>query len=376
MTDRSSLSFGWARAWGALLFTSVAALPLAGCELITDAGEYAVYDGLCNRCPKSTHDLRHPPCPNQSEVQDTGETYTYAARKLFFGKPEDWREGSSFSLGYDLDCSERPNGARPVLCRERPGASDELPWEHLPRGIDNALATRIFGPLYDTAAMFGQNIDLDATYSADQEEGRLGTLITITGWNGTADDPAVVVSLHSSPGVSAENGPPRWDGTDTWDLYSDIPGNISRYFQIENMPGYVANGMLVIDYRSRGDISYRFGSPQTSFRITVREVSFIGYLDTERLTNFNMVAVAPLVSIFDEVDEAAKVLSSCDPAGEAFLKEKLEQLLIFAVDMPTEPGRPVNDVCDGISFAWALDGQRALVGGFKEESALPDAGCL
>jgi hypothetical protein len=356
--------------------TLIAALAGSGCELITRADEYAVYEGLCNTCPKSASELRHAPCPNDSAIPNTSERYVYAARKLYFGKPADWEENAAtFALGYDMDCSNRPNDGRPVLCKPRAGATDD-PWLQLPRGIDNSLATRIFGPLYETAAKAGREINLDETYSADQEVGRLGTLVVIDEWNGTPDDPAVVMSIYSSPGVSDENGPPRWDGTDEWDRYSDVPGNESKFFKVEAAPGYVANGVLVVDYRSRGDISYRFGSPQTSFRIIVREVSFIGFVNADRIDNFNMIAVAPFTDIFGEVDEAAKVLASCDPIGEAFLKEQLKKLLIGAADMPANRNSPVNDECDGITFAWALDGRRAKLAGFKEESALPDAGCL
>jgi len=353
-----------------------AALALSGCELITRADEFAVYEGLCNACPKSSLDLRHAPCPNDSSAPDSSEQYVFAARRLQFGKPADWEDSpKSFALGYDMDCSDRPNEGRPVLCRPRAGAEDDSGWHQLPHGIDNSLSSRILAPLYETAAMFGRDIDLDATYSADQEAGRLGTLVAVSDWNATDDDPSVTVSVYSSPGVSAENGPPRWDGTDEWDRYSDVPGNDSKFFKVENAQGYVADGVLVVDHRARGDISYRFGSPENSFRIIVREVSFIGRLSTERLDNFNMIAVAPFTSMFEVVPEAAKVLSACDPAGELFLKDQLSDLLVGAADMPTERGRPETEACDGITFAWAQDSVRARFGGFKEESDLPP-GCL
>lgn len=350
----------------------IAALAGSGCELITRADEYAVYEGLCNACPKTSLDLRHPPCPNESEALDSSEQFVFAARRLQFGKPADWLDSpDTFALGYDMDCSDRPNAGRPVLCRPIAEADANGPWERLPRGIDNSLATRIFAPLYEVAAANNQQIDLDATYSADQEAGRLGTLVSIENWNGTADDPSVMMSIYSSPGVSGENGAPRWDGTDEWDRYSDVPGNESKFFKVEGAEGYVANGVLVVDYRSRGDISYRFGSPENSFRIIVREVSFIGRLSADKLDNFNMIAVAPFGSIYEVVPEAAKVLSTCDPAAEFFLKQELGDLLIGAADMPTERGRPETEECDGITFAWALDAVRARFGGFKEASDLP-----
>lgn len=369
----------------AAMFATTASGALA-CEVFTHADDYAVnatpYSGWCNECPATNEDLRHPPCPSSDGVDgDDGQQHVYATRALHFGHPSDWQgaNASSFHLGYDLDCSSRPDGV-PVLCA--PIAVDggpHLPWQSLPHGIDNSLMQRIFAPLYDLAKKAGRDIDLDAEYSAQQNSGELGLLVLVRGWNGGADDANVVVDITSSPGISPDNGPPRWNGTDRWDRYDDIPGMQTRYYSISNMPCYVASGQLVCDYRFAGDVSLRFGSPSLSFRLLVHDVTFAGTIDADHLDYFTMNARADLASAYDEIDETAQVLSGCDPVGEAYLESTLGDLLAGAADLPSSVGAPVDQTCDSVSFSWALDAQKALLGGYRMESdadAGADAACL
>lgn len=346
-----------------------------GCQALTGADEFTVYQGLCTVCPDGT-DLKHPPCPRPSNATETGERFVYAARRVRFGKPGNFE---NFDIGYDLDCSSRPAAGHPAACKARTSddTADDRPWIALPRGIDNTLATRIFGPLYEIAAQTGQDIDIDKQYSEQQERGELGIVVLVDDWNGTPSDPSVSVTTFLSPGVSPDNGLPRWDGTDRWDRYADLPGNETRYFNLEQGTGYVAEGQLVVDYRDRGTVSLRFGSPKLSFRISVRELFFAGAIDAGGLHNFSMTAIAELTTAYEDIDDLAQVLAGCNAGGEAFLKARLPSLLLSAADMPLD--RRTADptiACDGISLAWSFDSVRAQLGGSQDPEAPPDGGCL
>jgi hypothetical protein len=354
---------------------------MSACELLTHPSDYAIdagvpYDGFCNVCPESGADLLHPPCPNGGDGDD-GETYVFAQRSVRFGRPGDWtgEDAASFDVGFDLDCSERPEG-EPVLCAPvTPDAGTPVPWKPMPHGIDNALVQRIFGPLYETAANAGQDLDLDAEYSKNAEAGKLGLLVVVEGWNGEADDAHVVMSIHSSPGVSEGNGPPRWDGTDRWDRFSDLPGTATSFFTIERAEGYVSGGSLVVDYRSRGDVSFRFGSPARSVRLFLHDVVFAAKLTRDALRPMTMVARADVSGAYEEIPDIARVLGACDPLAETFLLASLPSLLIGAADMPSELGARPESSCDSISFGWTFEAQKARMGGHRAASGEPDAGC-
>lgn len=371
-----------ARVARARLALALLALTGAACELLTHATDYAVappYQGICNVCPDPKEDLRHVPCPTTNAADgDDGTAHVYAARRLHFGKPSEWKGpgAASFRLGFDQDCSARPNGL-PVLCTAvTPDGGAPLPWVALPHGIDDSLLQRIFTPLYEAAAAAGQNFDLDATYSANEEAGKLGLLVTIEGWNGTPDDAHVTMTLQSSPGVTPSSAPPLWNGDDPWDVYPDTPELTREILKVVQADGYVAGGVLVVDYRSRGDVSARFGVPGQTFRILLHEVVFSGTLTNDRLDELTMSARADVASAYESITDTAKFLGGCNPAAIAYLEQKLPALLVGAADMPSSPNAPKEQACDSVSFAWALDAERARLGGTRGSIVATDGGCL
>ena len=358
--------------------TAVAA---SGCELFTHPGDFEVdagvpFKGFCNECDAGEGELDRPPCPGDG-TGDDGLVHVYAARRLRFGKPTDWRgkNAESFHLGFDRDCSTRPKGT-PALCKlSVPDAGPMPPWEALPHGIDSSLTQRIFGPLYDLAATAHRDIDLDAEFSKRDAEGLEGVILTVDGWNGEENDDHVKFNLFSSPGLSRSNGPIRWDGTDSWDRYPDGPG-VENYFRIVDATGYVASGVMVLDLRPRGDVNLRFGSIYNSFRLTVHEVVFAGKLSKDKLEGLTMSALADVDSALESVDEAKQVLSACDPLAEAYLGANLPPLLIGAADMPSDRSNRPDAPCDAVSFAFAIDAESALLGGRRNApKETPDAGC-
>jgi hypothetical protein len=353
----------------------------SGCEFLTHPNDFEVdagvpYVGFCNECDAGDADLARPPCPGVGSGDD-GTRYVFASRELRFGKPSQWQgaNAASFHLGFDRDCSTRPEGT-PVLCRYTiPDGGPMPPWEPLPHGIDSSLSQRIFAPLYEAAAMAHQKVDLDAEFSKRDEEGKEGLIFTVEGWNGEPDDDHVVFNLYSSPGISKSNGPIRWDGTDVWDLYPEGPG-VQEYFRIADAEGYVSHGVIVLDVRALGDVNLRFGSIYNSFRLTVHDVVFAGNISKDRLDGFTMSALADVSSALESVDEATQVLSACDPLAELYLGANLPPLLIGAADMPSDKSNPLDSPCDAISFAWSIDAQKAVIGGRRSAPPLPpDAGC-
>jgi hypothetical protein len=359
--------------------TALGGVTTGGCELVTNAGDYEVrpsYEGWCTECSGSAG-LRHPPCPPDIADGSDGRTYIFGARRMYLtaGGPDAWSgpNAESFQLGYDIDCSNRPDG-QPVLCTPL-DVDNPIAWAPMPHGIDNSTTQRVFGPLLETAKAAGQELDLDAEYSDDYEHGRLGVIVTIDEWNGEPDDPHVVVSVSSSPGTSESNGPPRWDGTDRWDTYNELAGQSTRFFRIQQVDGYVSGGVLVVDYRDRGDTVFTFGNPELFFEMIVNQVGFAGRLTKDELTFFTMSAVVDLARLLDDIPDLASILSACDPLGEQYLNMELDRLLVGAADMPRDPTAPPNQPCDGISFSWAVDLERVQLGG-KRPTPDPGATCL
>lgn len=339
----------------------------SGCALMTDAGDFTVYEGLCNRCPRDGA-LRQRPCPVPSDAPDTGATYLYARRRVRLGEPRDWEgaAAASFDVGYDLDCSSRPAG-RPVTCRPRLDPP-QRPWAALPRGIDNALAQRVMAPLYETAESFGVHMSLDGD---DGDTPLVGTLFSISDWNGTPDDPHVVFSMHATPGPSLDNGPPRWDGTDRWDVFDEATA--PSYFSIDDVEGYVAGGVLVLDAGARGAVGFRITTEVGSYTVLMRDFAVTGRIRPDALENLVETGVIDYASAIDAVDSAAKSLGGCISGASTFLEGKLPVLLEDAADMPLDPDRDPSALCDGLSFAVAYDAYPVVPG--QARAAAPGGVC-
>src|SRR5438270_6362452 len=100
-----------------LLLLALVLWPVVGCECLTSASEYRVFQGLCDECPSSADDLRRPPCPppSPSDRPDGGDSqhWMFAWRHLSLGGAFD---GGDYSDGYDQDCSVRAPHGEPVLC--------------------------------------------------------------------------------------------------------------------------------------------------------------------------------------------------------------------------------------------------------------------
>ena len=329
------------------------ALGLSGCELITEAHEFEFHEGLCTECVEP--DLKRAPCPTPSEAPDLDEDFVFAAEEgRFTGLDAQGR-----LPGLDRDCSAE---AKPSRCRPRVDPPTNG-WEPRPMGIDNSAAQRMFMPLEELAAAAGYESNLNLDY---RDGLHLGLLVILRNYNGTPDDSSVEVSLHSSPGVSKSNGPPRWDGTDTWDLHDGEDGSPEPFLRIERAEGYVSGGVLVVDYRHKGQQTFRintgFGEP---FRLLVRDIVLVGNIDSETMRDVVFSAIADYDSLIESVPAASQTLAACFPEVVSTVEQLLGIYLEEAVDMPSATASSEDELCGGVSLAFSAWGKRARLGGFS-----------
>lgn len=360
-------------------------LGVASCELLTHASDFSVaphvrFDGACNRCREDAGaNLRHVPCPNPNVAKDSEAIFTYAARRFYFRttyEGEEPRLVPDFNLGFDIDCLAGRSGEH-ANCKPIPlDGGIATPWASLPHGIDNSLSQRVLAPLTAAANDVGKSVDLDELVSANYERGSAGFIVQIEQWNRTLDDPSIKVSLFASPGIAAENGPPNWNGGDTWSTYGEDFNVTGRYFKLLKASGYVTNGVLVVDARAKGFVNFRFsaggtiGSGPRSFLVS--DLVFSGKLTEERIDHLVMSGITPLASIYDAAEDAARLFTGCDPMAAAKLKPRVTELLVGAADVPSDPDNP-GGPCDAISFAIALDAVKARLGAVGTEPE--GAGC-
>jgi hypothetical protein len=347
------------------------AIGLAGaaCEMVTHAFDYQVGSvpagGICAACPGG-RDLRHPPCPVSSAGGRAEGSFAYAARRSRLGVAP----GSppSFDLGLDLDCSDRRPTGLPVLCAPRSTAG----WQPLPGGVDDALLARVLAPAA-AATPPGRGVDLDAAVSEAFERGRYGVVIAVDGWNGRADDPTVVVTIRTSPGL-VQGAAPAWTGGDRWARYPDVDDDGARPFAIDRAAGYVAGGTLVVDERARGATLFRFGPSGARFELLLSRLVFTGTLTPSALARFTMTGVVDQPSASAAALALATALGTCAGGAAGVFLASLPALFAVAADMPFAADADPRAPCDGVSFAWSVDAEPALLA--EEGSEGRDAGAL
>lgn len=107
-----------------------------------------------------------------------------------------------------------------------------------PGGIDNGAADLL--GLLTLATSSGQFSS--AFYSQTAEEGDWTMLVRVTGYNGQADDPSIVVDLFPSHGMGGAT--PTWSGDDAWPVVeSSVEDGGVPLFRSEG--AYVSGGVLV-----------------------------------------------------------------------------------------------------------------------------------
>ncbi len=330
---------------------------IAACELATHAFDYQIAPpaapapSVCAPCPTGA-DLRIPPCPVDDPSPDLGRPFVFAARRSHLGHPADI-VSPLFDFGLDLDCSTRPGGL-PVLCVPL----SETGWSALPHGIDDALLTRVLAPAY-LASATGAAVDLDAVVSGALERGRYGVVVSVRDWNGLPDDPSVEVTLRTSPGLGS-GAVPAWAGSDEWLPYPDVDADGVRRLALYDVSGYVSGGTLVVDARSLGASLFRVGPRGASLDLLLGRLVFIGFLTPTALAGFTMTGMIDQPSARAAVLAFGNPLAPCAGAAGAFVASLSPEVAV-APDMPFAPTPDASAPCDGISFAWSLDAEPAIL---------------
>ena len=361
----------------------------ASCERITHSADFSLlevepYYGICNACPASSEDLRHPPCPVASDAPDLDEVFPYVWRTYHLGfNPADWTGSTrdAFVLGLDLDCSGRQPDGFPVRCQPRrlaDGGKGE-PWVPLPHGIDNALAQRIFGPLYVMTQALGVEADLEGGINKSIAAGGSTVMIAVERWNGTPNDPIVNARIVSVAGISDENGgPPRWDGNDLWNALSDgpdqdSPGKVpNTTFKSDH--AYVANGILVLDLGFLGTADLTAVNQGARLDMPIRDLVVVGDITRDALRNISIVGRWSYSDMKRATLDIADFLSGCNPAQRAYLLSVWPSLMETAPDLPLGPEPTPDEPCEAMSVGYGADAVRARVGGYVPVSSLP-GGC-
>ncbi len=339
------------------LLPAFAALALAGCQQT-----FEIEQSECNECP-AIEGLARPPCRefrwSGTPLPEPDGGYVYAWRNLTLGSRP--LPDGGYHAGLDQDCSLREKGT-PTACTplEVPPQDGGYlvpvpPWVALPHGIDNALGTRVIGPLERAA----QGIDIDGLVSQALESGQAGQLVVVRGWNGLPDDDQVLVSFEGTDGTLLPDGgpnpvPPKWDGQDVW-----VPhGTPDSYPQYE---GYVVGGTLVVDTRSAVQEGLSIALTDANgnrreFNFFARLISRVGTItpDSLELISYGRWDVADAL---DQVPLISDFLGTVSSGAGQIVQSELPHLLIGAADLPIDfsPNPNPDGPCTAISVA--LDAQ-------------------
>lgn len=230
-------------------------------------------------------------------------------------------------------------------------------------GVDNAGTI-----LFQQIAAAGANID-DQGLRTGNENGDYAILVRITGWNGTADDPAVSLSVLNGYQLESPK-PPKHDGTDVWriDQESLPDGNVGIY---ASNRAWITKGVLVADV------------PQAILKVRVpaspTETQLI------RLDLSEMRVLARVVPNDSGFTLEGGLLAGRWPAKNALDQVQLNHIcqggsiyptvkarVCQALDLPTKSSDDGRDVpCGSVSFGFGFSAKGAKLGGIGTPTETP-----
>lgn len=315
----------------------------AGCSLVTS------YDGFApaaDSCP-----AKRVPATPTNRASGSGDERFGAMSAMHFLSAE----GAS-PLGYDLD--NRCTCPAKRACTNAKATDDQCDVANV--GIDNAageLLDLLFPPqadgLLQQALMLGLN----------------GLLVRIQGWDGSADDADVAVSLYNVVGVKGVEGGAgaRFDGNDEFIvddrslLAGSYPG--SNY---TDTSAFVAKGILVASF----DFDFRLAVPNIQDAAVppgVAEIPFtsahlVGKIEKVgtagiRMVDAQMVGRLPVDRIFAQLPH----VGLCSDGGQ-FAQVKAKTCSVL--DLPANPASDGKNIaCDALSFAMGASISPAKLGG-------------
>lgn len=308
---------------------------------------------------------RPPPRPQTPDTAANGTIVAVVSRFILTVPPP------AIAPGFDLDntCSCL-FGARETC---RPASAS--PTEHCDTagGRDNA-ATALFRSFQTLPG--ATQVDLEKRVNASILMGKNTLLVRVTGFNGTADDPEVTVSLFASLGLYSAASPDdpvppafveseRWslDSRQFTDLSNDIPKTFAR--------GWVAGGKLValvdttIDLSDNLMVTLKGGMLQADIDRTGAKPAITGGTIAGRWPATDMLRVVGRL----RTQDGGPRLCENSPA-RAFIKAQIcDQVDITA----SAAADNTNVVCDALSTGVGFEAKPASLG--DRRSGVPDEPC-
>lgn len=346
----------------------LAASTLAACQLLVgiedergvarpDAAppDAAVDDaGVEDPCVK-----RHPPPPPSGATGEAKKSFVFAVRSFTT------RTDAGAILGYDLDdrCTGTPGSTTADAPCVSPGETLIVDGEN---GIDNALVglSESFGVGNDA----GEGDDLVAqNVNGEISSGYFTNLIGLFDYNGLPNDDEVRVRVvpgvgpplvSNEDGGAATNGPPLWDGNDTWNHTADdiSPGDPPVWGK--TIKGYVVDDVLVVP--ARGNVAVGLLGRELLVSggvLTARMVREGG--EVRGLTG-GIIAGRALA---DHLLQILAVLSLQEKSICEHFAPVLQEVLCGARDIPFDQKKDGQGLaCDAISLGFGFEAAPARLG--------------
>jgi hypothetical protein len=291
--------------------------------------------------------VRWPAEPPDGSIKDIGELVAAMSsmRTHSTGGP---------LFGFDLDdlctCPAR------VACL---GAQAGQPCDPPGSGIDNAAAALF--TLFSKST--GASMD-ESGLRLGLDRGRFSVVFRLSGWNGEADDPDVLLQVlaafNGRPGKPNADGGVTFDGDDVWtiDEESLASGNIPT---APIRKAYVRGGVLVAEASSM-ILKARIPTVNERWlllRVFVRDFHLTARITRQggelKLTEGRIGGRAPTADLF----KLATYLGAC-PGTVPY--EAMKPVVCDARDLPTDPGKDGRDIaCETISLGVAFEALPARV---------------
>lgn len=266
-------------------------------------------------------------------------------------------------------------------------------------GVDNAGAK-----LFKSLLALGAEGMGSAFYTQMVEQGEWGLLLSISDYNGEANDELVTVSLYPSPGMNPIAGsggaggaggsagaggaggsggigsggaggfgsgalfaePPGWNGQDAWPVDSTSLADGASIAQplYLDMNAYVANNVLVAEFP---ELKFRFGGPTSNLNINVRSTTVMGLLETVpdglgvRVTKGVMAGYWRMEDVFGGFGSLmADGKGLCNDGG--ILYNQTKDVLCDFIDIALNPPAEGEVLCNGLSFGMGFETFPAKLG--------------
>ena len=316
---------------------------------------------------------RVPPRPTTPDAEDV-DPVTFVLRDVQLSQDAGgaWRD-----IGLDLDGYDTQVPALESECLPPDDTAD--PPSDGEEGIDNVFGAELF-PVVALALP-----DLQER-ARDNHLAGLGTImLTVTGWNGTGDDPRMTIELtQAAAGTSASPDSvefsdfdlvniadglaapaPSWDGNDTYWARDD------NYFGGEPLVvdnnAYVKDGTVVMRLPDRIEIQF-FAGDDAGITVKLIDAFAFATLDSD-FENIVQATVAGRWRVLDLLASGDNI-GVCQGSAERGIVEN--QLDKIADVLSTPVGGVEGATCDAVSLGVTFTGRRASYAGVGPSRPLPN----